>query len=266
MAAIGITNQRETTLLVGPRDRPRAPPRHRLAGPAHRRPVRAPALRGPRGGGDGRDGPPPRPLLLGHQARLAARPRGRREGRRPRGPARLRHGGFLADLAPHRRPRPRHRPHQRLPHAPLRRSRGRVVGGHAADARHPPRPPARDPRLRRGVRRGRPRRQAGRHPRRGGRPAGRDRGPGLLRARHGQVHLRHRLLRAPQHRGGARGLARAAADHRGLPARGADHLRARGRDLRRGRGRAVAARRDGRDRERARDRLARARTRTPART
>ena len=37
IAAIGITNQRETTHRLGPRDRRAAPQRHRLAGPAHRR-------------------------------------------------------------------------------------------------------------------------------------------------------------------------------------------------------------------------------------
>ena len=38
--AIGITNQRETTRGLGPRDRPADPPRHRLAGPPHRRRLR----------------------------------------------------------------------------------------------------------------------------------------------------------------------------------------------------------------------------------
>ena len=36
IAAIGITNQRETTVLWDRGDRPADPPRHRLAGPAHR--------------------------------------------------------------------------------------------------------------------------------------------------------------------------------------------------------------------------------------
>ena len=35
IVAIGITNQRETTLVVGPRQRARRASRHRLAGPAH---------------------------------------------------------------------------------------------------------------------------------------------------------------------------------------------------------------------------------------
>ena len=37
IAAIGITNQRETAVALGPGDRPADPQRHRLAGPAHRR-------------------------------------------------------------------------------------------------------------------------------------------------------------------------------------------------------------------------------------
>ena len=39
IAAIGITNQRETCVHLGPAHRPADPPRHRLAGPAHGRRV-----------------------------------------------------------------------------------------------------------------------------------------------------------------------------------------------------------------------------------
>ena len=45
--ALGITNQRETTLRLEPQDRPADPPRHRLAGPARRAGVRAVARAGP---------------------------------------------------------------------------------------------------------------------------------------------------------------------------------------------------------------------------
>ena len=40
VAAIGITNQRETVVRVGPRDRQAVRPRDRLAGPPHRGPLR----------------------------------------------------------------------------------------------------------------------------------------------------------------------------------------------------------------------------------
>ena len=46
--ALGITNQRETTVRVEPQDRPADPPRHRLAGPPRRAAVRAAARAGPR--------------------------------------------------------------------------------------------------------------------------------------------------------------------------------------------------------------------------
>ena len=45
LAAIGITNQRETVGRLGPRDRRAAAPRARLAGPAHGRPLRRAARR-----------------------------------------------------------------------------------------------------------------------------------------------------------------------------------------------------------------------------
>ena len=41
IAAIGITNQRETTLVWDRAHRQADPPRHRLAGPPHRRHLRA---------------------------------------------------------------------------------------------------------------------------------------------------------------------------------------------------------------------------------
>ena len=48
IAAIGITNQRETTRHLGSRHRQADPQRHRLAGPAHRRCLRRAARKRPR--------------------------------------------------------------------------------------------------------------------------------------------------------------------------------------------------------------------------
>ncbi len=76
--------------------------------------------------------------------------------------------------------------------------RTRPLGrGHLRPARHPDGDAARGARLRRRLRHHPPRplRPPDPDPRRRRRPAGRHRRPGLLRARHAQVHLRHRLLR-----------------------------------------------------------------------
>ena len=72
-AAIGIANQRETVLLLGPREWRLPAQRHRLAGPAHGARLR-PASRGGAGALRCRaQRPPDRPLFLGDQARLADR-------------------------------------------------------------------------------------------------------------------------------------------------------------------------------------------------
>ena len=102
IAAIGLTNQRETTVVWDRADRPGDRPGAGLAGPPDRRVLRA-ASRPPRLARRA-DRPGARPLLLGHQDRLAPRPRprrppprrGRRAGRRDRRQP--------ADLAPDRRP------------------------------------------------------------------------------------------------------------------------------------------------------------------
>ena len=90
--------------------------------------------------------------------------------------------------------------------------------------------------------------------RRGGRPAGGALRPALPRAGPRQEHVRHRLVRADQP-----GHQRAAADRgpaldRRLADRPADHVRARGRDLRHRRRRPVAARRPADHRGGRRDR------------
>ncbi len=84
------------------------PPRHRVAGPSHGRPLRGPPR--PRRGARlrGQDRAPARPLFLRHQDRLDPRPRRGRAGPRRAGRARLRHHRHLAGLTAHRR-RARHR-------------------------------------------------------------------------------------------------------------------------------------------------------------
>ena len=105
IAAIGITNQRETVVLWERAHRPAGASRHRLAGPAHRRSLREAGGGRPRGHGARAHRARDRPLLLGDQARLAAR---RGAGRARRGRARragLRHDRQLSALAADRRAR-----------------------------------------------------------------------------------------------------------------------------------------------------------------
>ena len=91
-------------------------PRHRLAGPPHRRQLRRTQERGPRARDLGQDRPDPRPLFLGHQDRLAARPRARRARARRARRAGVRHRRLLSVVAAHRRQGARDRRHQRLAH------------------------------------------------------------------------------------------------------------------------------------------------------
>ena len=93
-------------------------------------------------------------------------------------------------------------------------------------------------------------RRADPHPGDGRRPAGGDRRAGLLRARHDEVDLWHRLLRAPQYRRAAGRVEQPPVDDHRLPARRQAHLRARRLDLHRRRGGAMAARRAQDHRER----------------
>ena len=58
---------------VGPAHRPAAPPGDRVAGPAHRGPLRRAARRGPRAADPPRDRARARSVLLGDEARVAAR-------------------------------------------------------------------------------------------------------------------------------------------------------------------------------------------------
>ena len=229
LRAIGITNQRETTRPVGPVERPRGGRRDRVAGPPHGR-----CLRGSAGRPDPRaDRPRPRPLLLGHQARLAARARGRL-ARRPG----IRHRGQLADLEADRRRGARHRSHQRLAHHALLAADAWLGRPPAGAVRRAGRPAAGDPAVQRHVRRGPAAGSAAAGDGRGRRPAGGAVRPGLPRARAGQGHLRHRQLPAGERRRAARpAAARPAADGR----RAARGDGARGIRVRVRRGRPVAA-------------------------
>ena len=61
-----------------------------------------------------------------------------------------------------------------------------------------------------------------------GRSAGRALRANLLRPRHGEEHVRHGLLHAPEHGRPGRGIAAQAAHHRGVASPGPDHLRSGG--------------------------------------
>ena len=189
---------------VGPRHRRGGASRHRLAGPAHGRPLRSAEGGRARARGDAQ-GPAssstpisPAPRSPGSWTTCPAPAR-----RAERGRARLRHRRCLPALAPHRRRRPRDGRDQRLAHPAVQHPRGRLGRRAAAPARR-----ARAPSCPRSATAPAisattlPDLFGGRHPdpRRRRRPAGGDRRPGLLPARHAEVDLRHRLLRPAQHR------------------------------------------------------------------
>jgi glycerol kinase len=134
IAAIGITNQRETSMLwerasgkalhnaIVWQDRRTADRCAQLKAAGREARVRA------------ADRPHARPVLLGHQARVAARSRVGAARRAP-SPRRagVRHHRHLPGVAAHRRRGPRHRRHQRLAHAAARSQHAGLVR-RAADA------------------------------------------------------------------------------------------------------------------------------------
>ena len=182
IAAVGIANQRETTLLW---ERATGRPIHRAIVWQDRR--TAGGLRLARAGGSrapvqAQDGPPARPLFLGDEDLLDPGPRPRRAPQGRPGRARVRDRRHLAALEAHGGPRARHGRVERLAHAPRRPGHGRLgrrAGpGPAHAAGGPPRYPAEQRGLRRDRRdRGPARRSRGRD-RRG--PAGGPLRPGML--------------------------------------------------------------------------------------
>ena len=186
IAALGITNQRETTLLWERAAGTAGGQRHRLAGPAD-----GAVLCRAQGGGERADGARadrtgPRSLFFGHQDSLAAR-RGRRSSHTGRGGRdRLRDRRQLPHLAADGRQDARHGCHQRLAHAALRSAHAAVLRRALRAVWCPARALARGLPVggatRRDARRaGSPRRYPDH--RRGGRPAGRALRPGLHRSR-----------------------------------------------------------------------------------
>ena len=181
------------------------PPRHRLAGPPHRRRLRQAEARRATSRRSR-----PRPACCSIPISPAPRSPGcsttsrARAHAAERGELAVRHRRQLPALAADRRQGARHRRHQRLAHAAVRHPHRRLGRRAAARCFDVPRSHAAGgARLRRRLRR-RPTPTlfggADPDPRHRRRPAGGDHRPGLLRARHDQVHLRHRLLRAAQHR------------------------------------------------------------------
>ena len=121
--AVGIANQRASTIVWDRATGEPVGPGHRLAGPAHRRHLPHAA----------RPGHPAGAQRVGDQARLPARHR--RLSARERD-LRVRHGRHLDRLAPLRGHRPRHRRLQRRGHRPAAGRRLRLVGQSARRAAH----------------------------------------------------------------------------------------------------------------------------------
>ncbi|CAA9216364.1 MAG: Glycerol kinase, partial [uncultured Corynebacteriales bacterium] len=235
---------------AGRRDRDRQPagddravgPAHRGAGGPGRGLAGHPDRRADRGAGGGRRARPlhrPVRAAAGHLLRRAADPlaAGRHPGAAGPGGARrgaLRHHGDLADLEPDRRPGRRHARHrrdQRVPDDADGHRHPRVVRRAARRDRRAARGAAGDPVVRGGVRQGLRGAARGADRRRPRRPAGGAVRADLLRPGRGQVHVRHRLVPAAQHRPGDRPvLARAAHHGRLQDRRRRPGVRAGGRD------------------------------------
>ena len=267
VAAIGITNQRETTLVW---DRATGQPLHRAIVWQDRRTADAcsePARTRPRTGLRGQDRTFARSLFLRHQACVAARSCAGRTGagraRRPR----LRHGRLVPVMATHRRQGARNRCHQRVAHVAVRHSSrplGRRTLGAARRAEKCPAGRARFVRRFRRDGSGAVRRTDSdlRHRRRSA--GGADR-TGLFHARHGQIDLRHRMLRRAQYRQHAGRIQQQTPDDDRLSTRRRTHLCARRLDLRRRCGGAMAARQSANRRQCGGDRRARRSSRSDAR-
>ena len=241
---IGITNQRETTVLweraTGTADRQC----DRLAGPAHRAAVRRAARGGPRADVRAQDRARARRVFLRHQAQVAARQRRRRA--RPRASAASSRSAPIdswlvwnltggACTSPTRRTRAARCCSTSTPATGTTScSRCSTFRARCCRASCPRRASARTRRIDgvdvpiAGI-------------------AGDQQaalfGQACLAPGPGQEHVRHRLLPAAQHRRRGRRVGQQPADDGRLAARRRDRLRARRQRVHRRRGRAVAARR-----------------------
>ncbi len=135
VAAIGITNQRETTVVWDRRDGRAGLQRDRLAGPAHGGPLRRAEGGGLRDARAAAHRTGDRRVLLRHQAGVDSRQHPRRAREGGGGQAGVRHGRFVARLAADGRARPRHRRQQRVPHDALQHPHADVGRGAAPHAR-----------------------------------------------------------------------------------------------------------------------------------
>ena len=218
---------------MGPRVRGAGPQRPRLAGPpdggALRRASRG-RSRGPRAGADrARD----RPLLLGHEDRVA--PAKRRGGAQ----CRLRHDRLLAHLQAHRPPR--HRLLERVADDALRHPEACLGRGAVCPPRCRSGLTARAGSVRRRLRHHKGVRRRGARGRHRRRPAGRPVRTALCPAGAGEEHVRDRKLRPAEHGHRGAGAGGGAAHDGGLGNPGQDRLRPGGSRLRHRRGRPVAA-------------------------
>ena len=215
LAAVGVTNQRETTVVWDRKHRQARLQRDRLAGHPHRRHLQR-ARQGRRPGSPSPEGRPAAgDLLLRPQGQVDPRQRrGRPRQGRGRRPA-LRQHRHLVHLEPHRRRRrrrPRHGRLQRQPHhadEPRRPSTGIPRSCSSWASRAPCCRPSRPPSEVYGTAVGDL----------AGVPVAGDLGDQqaalfgqtCFSRRRGEEHLRHRLLHAPQHGHQGRARPRAAS-------------------------------------------------------
>ena len=220
---------------LGPGHRRARPSRTRLAGPAHGRALRSAEGGGARGHGARAHRARHRPVLLGHEDRVAP---GERRG--ARGAAFGTIDSWLVFKLTGRHVTD-YSNASRTMLFDIRRLRWdpELCDLLGVDPSEPARAGSLGSRLRphRRLRRRRPR--GGDR----GRPAGGAVRPGLPAGGHGQEHVRNGELRPSQHRWRGTGARRGPADHRGVGPRRADRLRARGGGVHHRRRGAVAPRR-----------------------
>ena len=213
IAAIGITNQRETTVVWDRKSGKPIVQCHRLAGPAYCVFLRRTESARARAVVRGKDRSRARCVFFGHQAALDTRQCRGRAGEGGGRRTRVRHDRQLADLEIVRRKIPRDGRKQRIAHAALQYSQRRM--GRRAPA--PAEDSARGAAAGRGIeRRGRRNRRrivcrAHSHRRHRRRPAGGVVRAALRYAGHGQEYLRDGLLHADAHRRQAGLFAQQAA-------------------------------------------------------